>query len=637
MLILGTDVWADGAEEAALRFVEALGVPTITNGMGRGVVPGGHPLLVTKARGAGARRRRPGRRGRHARSTSGSATASSAARTRRHARRRSCTSPTPPARSPATPTSPPRSSGDLTAVFDGLQAGARAAARQPDWSAWVADLQDTVARPPSADAELLGAEADPIHPARIYGELVPRLADDAVVIGDGGDFVSFAGKFVEPKRPGGWLDPGPYGCLGAGLGAAIAARLARPSAQVVLLLGDGAAGFSLMDVDTLVRHDLPVVMVMGNNSAWGLEKGPMQMLYGYDVVADLAPADAVRRGGEGARRRRRDRHRPAADRPGARPRLRLGRALPRQRDHRRRRGLPAHHLRDLIGGCGCGGPAARTYAAVGEVTVAAYADFTRGRRGPLRRAPARRRAPATARPSCGSRADDGERARHGHLLPGGLAVARDRPADDEGEFRMLAVAPGRAARGVGAALVAPGRGPVPRARRARRSCCPAWPRWPRAPALRAARLRARAGARLVPGARRRPDRLRQGAPMTGPDRHPDASPSPTTTPPPRSARGSLPVLGTPRLLAWCEAATCAAIDPTLAAARPASAPGSQLEHLARQPGRPGGRGDRRRGVRRRPAAPLHGRRPPHRRRASCVGTGEVTRVVVDAERFLARL
>ena len=69
-------------------------------------------------------------------------------------------------------------------------------------------------------AELLGAEADPIHPARIYGELVPRLADDSVVIGDGGDFVSFAGKFVEPKRPGGWLDPGPYGCLGAGLGSA---------------------------------------------------------------------------------------------------------------------------------------------------------------------------------------------------------------------------------------------------------------------------------------------------------------------------------------------------------------------------------------------------------------------------------
>jgi acetolactate synthase-1/2/3 large subunit len=178
--------------------------------------------------------------------------------------------------------------GDLTSVFTGLGQALEQVVRRPDWSDWVSGLQDTVRAAVDRDAGLLAAEADPIHPARIYGELVPRLADDSVVIGDGGDFVSFAGKYVEPKRPGGWLDPGPYGCLGAGLGAAMAARLARPSAQVVLLLGDGAAGFSLMDVDTLVRHDLPVVMVCGNNSAWGLEKGPMQMIYGYDVAADLA-------------------------------------------------------------------------------------------------------------------------------------------------------------------------------------------------------------------------------------------------------------------------------------------------------------------------------------------------------------
>jgi acetolactate synthase-1/2/3 large subunit len=101
--------------------------------------------------------------------------------------------------------------------------------------------------------------------------------------------VSYAGKYIEPGRPGGWLDPGPYGCLGTGLGYAIAARIARPSDQVVLLLGDGAAGFSLMDADTLVRHGLPVVMVCGNNGIWGLEKHPMQAIYGYDVVADLQP------------------------------------------------------------------------------------------------------------------------------------------------------------------------------------------------------------------------------------------------------------------------------------------------------------------------------------------------------------
>ena len=287
VLVLGTDVWADGAEDAALRLVEDLGIPVITNGMGRGVVPGGHPMLVTKARGQafgtcdlaivagtaldfrlaygvfGGKDDAPPARVVHL--------ADSAGQVSGHAELAGA------------------AYGDMTLVLDGLREAVTRLERNPDWADWVSSLQQTVAAATARDAELLGATADPIHPARIYGELVPRLEDDAIVIGDGGDFVSFAGQFVEPKRPGGWLDPGPYGCLGAGLGSAIAARLVRPSAQVVLLYGDGAAGMSLMDVDTLVRHDLPVVMVCGNNSAWGLEKGPMQMLYGYDVAADLAP------------------------------------------------------------------------------------------------------------------------------------------------------------------------------------------------------------------------------------------------------------------------------------------------------------------------------------------------------------
>jgi acetolactate synthase I/II/III large subunit len=285
VLILGTDVWADGAETSALALVEALGLPAITNGMGRGVIPGGHPLLVTKARGAAlngadlvvvAGTPLDFRLGY---GVFGGKDGAEPARVVHLA--------DSPAQVSAHATLADSASGDLTTVFDGLLAALETGDRA-GWAPWVESLQGTVREAAARDAELLRAEADPIHPARIYGELLPRLAYDAVVIGDGGDFVSFAGKYVEPQRPGGWLDPGPYGCLGAGLGSAIAARIARPSAQVALLLGDGAAGFSLMDVDTLVRHDLPVVMVMGNNSAWALEKGPMQMLYGYDVVADLA-------------------------------------------------------------------------------------------------------------------------------------------------------------------------------------------------------------------------------------------------------------------------------------------------------------------------------------------------------------
>ncbi|KRA37549.1 MULTISPECIES: acetolactate synthase [unclassified Nocardioides] len=289
VLVLGTDVWADFAEEAALRLVEEMGLPAITNGMGRGVIPGGHRLLVTKARGAAlggadlvvvVGTPLDFRLGYGVFGGKDGAEPAAVVHIADSVDQVSRTAPL--ADSVA---------GDLTTVLDGLLT-ALAGSSRTDVSGWVSSLQDVAAAAAARDAELLGAEADPIHPARIYGELVPRLADDAVVIGDGGDFVSFAGKFVEPKRPGCWLDPGPYGCLGAGLGAAIGARVARPSAQVVLLLGDGAAGFSLMDVDTLARHHLPVVMVMGNNSAWGLEKGPMQMLYGYDVAADLAPRTA---------------------------------------------------------------------------------------------------------------------------------------------------------------------------------------------------------------------------------------------------------------------------------------------------------------------------------------------------------
>jgi acetolactate synthase I/II/III large subunit len=287
VLVLGTDVWSDRAESAAAAFVERIGIPVIANGMGRGIVPGDHRLLVTKARriafgqcdlaiivGApldfrlgygsfGGKDGAPAARVVHI--------ADSADQVASHVELAGS------------------AAGGLTACFDGLAAATEQARRTPNWEPWIDTLTRAVAAAIDADAELLASASDPIHPARIYGELVPRLDDDAVVIGDGGDFVSFAGKFIEPRRAGGWLDPGPFGCLGAGLGAAMAARVARPSSQVVLLLGDGAAGMSLMDVDTLVRHDLPVVMVVGNNAAWGLEKHPMQFLYGYHVAAELTP------------------------------------------------------------------------------------------------------------------------------------------------------------------------------------------------------------------------------------------------------------------------------------------------------------------------------------------------------------
>ena len=282
VLVLGSDVWADGAEAAAARAAEALGLPVVANGQGRGIVPPAAGLLVTRARSAAfggadlvlvAGAPLDFRLGYG--SFGGAAKVvhlvDAPSQLAGHVELAGAVA------------------GDLGLVLDGLvEAVARLGRPRAEGpNPWRELLREQAAAAAERDRALLESDADPIHPARVYGELRRQLADDAVVIGDGGDFVSFAGRFVEPALPGGWLDPGPYGCLGTGLGYAIAARLARPAAQVVLLLGDGAAGFSLMDVDTLVRHRLPVVIVCGNNGIWGLEKHPMRLLYGYDVAADL--------------------------------------------------------------------------------------------------------------------------------------------------------------------------------------------------------------------------------------------------------------------------------------------------------------------------------------------------------------
>jgi acetolactate synthase-1/2/3 large subunit len=175
--------------------------------------------------------------------------------------------------------------GDLRTT---LGAMADAATKHADArEKWLAELRaDETARRSKEQPEL-EEDSYPIHPARVYGVLREKLAKDAIVIGDGGDFVSYAGKLVDVYEPGCWLDPGPFGCLGTGLGYAIAARVVHPDRQIVLMAGDGALGFCGMDMDTLVRLDLPVVIVVGNNGIWGLEKHPMHMIYGYDVAADL--------------------------------------------------------------------------------------------------------------------------------------------------------------------------------------------------------------------------------------------------------------------------------------------------------------------------------------------------------------
>jgi acetolactate synthase-1/2/3 large subunit len=277
-LVAGSDVYWAGAWDELRACVEELRVPTFVNGLGRGCLPADHELAFSRTRGllkteadlvvvAGTPldfRLSFGRFG-DARVVH---LVDSADQRAGHVET---------AASPA---------GDLVTTLRRLADHTGPRSSHEDW---IARLRDAEQAALASDDDLLAAAGDPIKPTRVYGELRGRLDRDAVVVNDGGDFVSYSGRFIDSYEPGCWLDPGPYGCLGTGMGYAIAARVAHPDRQVVVMLGDGAAGFSLMDADTLVRHDLPVVIVLGNNGIWGLEKHPMQALYGYDVAADLQP------------------------------------------------------------------------------------------------------------------------------------------------------------------------------------------------------------------------------------------------------------------------------------------------------------------------------------------------------------
>jgi acetolactate synthase-1/2/3 large subunit len=177
--------------------------------------------------------------------------------------------------------------GSIAATLTDLRAAAGAGALSSE--PWISGLRATETERREAERAEREDDRAPLHPMRLYAELAQVLDRDAIVIGDGGDFVSYAGRVVDSYQPGCWLDPGPFGCLGTGPGYALAAKLAHPERQVVLLLGDGAFGFAGLEFDTLARHGVNVVAVMGNNGIWGLEKHPMEFLYGYSVAADLRP------------------------------------------------------------------------------------------------------------------------------------------------------------------------------------------------------------------------------------------------------------------------------------------------------------------------------------------------------------
>src|SRR6266536_3353219 len=281
--VAGSSVWWTHAEEDLVRLAEAARVPVVLNGMARGMLPPDHGLFASRARGTAL----------------GEADLVLVVGVPLDFRLNFGRPPVvrEDARIVYVDVDDFRKHrpaagalyGDLRAALAGLAGAAGAVGAPTGREAWVERVVAAGRDAEARDAELAAAGGSPVHPARLVAE-VDRFCDpDAILVGDGGDFVSFAGRLVHRRRPGLWLDGGPYGCLGSGPGYAMAAKLAHPDRQVVLLAGDGAFGFSGMEFEALVRHRVPVVCVIGNNGIWALEKHPMVRLLGTSMLADLTP------------------------------------------------------------------------------------------------------------------------------------------------------------------------------------------------------------------------------------------------------------------------------------------------------------------------------------------------------------
>jgi acetolactate synthase-1/2/3 large subunit len=281
-VLAGSGIWWDAAWKQLSSFAENGRLPVFLQGSGRGSLPPGHELLFQHARGVafaeadvicvigtaldfrlGFGRFPAGTKLVHIHSD-----ATELGRNR-----------TPDASVVA----------DCAAAL-GILADAVKTARR-DREPWLARLRDAEHAWWEAHRTEIESDAAPIHHYRLGAALDEVLDPGTIVIGDGGDVVAAVSRVLRVHRPGHWLDPGPFGCLGVGPPYALGVKAARPAAQVVVVAGDGAFGLNGFEFETLTRFGLPAVVVVGNDAAWGEIRVPQVGIYGAEgeVATRLAP------------------------------------------------------------------------------------------------------------------------------------------------------------------------------------------------------------------------------------------------------------------------------------------------------------------------------------------------------------
>jgi acetolactate synthase-1/2/3 large subunit len=310
-VVAGSGIWWDGAWKQLRLFAENGRLPVFLQGSGRGAIPPDHELLFQHARGTALAnadvvcvvgtgldfRLRFGAMSDDARLVHVHSDATELGHNR-----------TPEAAIVA----------DCSAALGILADAVKPPA--DGRSEWLATLEAAEQSWWEKNRAHVESDAAPVHHYRLGAVLDQVLDPGTVVIGDGGDVVAAVSRVLRVHRPGHWLDPGPFGCLGVGPPYAIGVKAAEPAKQVVVVAGDGSFGLNGFELDTLARFELPATFVIGNDAGWGEIRIPQVGIYGEEgeVATRLAPTPYERLtevfGGHGERVERPDELAPALER-----------------------------------------------------------------------------------------------------------------------------------------------------------------------------------------------------------------------------------------------------------------------------------------------------------------------------------
>lgn len=158
----------------------------------------------------------------------------------------------------------------------------------PSCQEWIKELSVLEESREKEIQQFSETKTDFVNPVYLCKTIDKLIDENSILVADGGDFVGTASYTVRPRAALGWLDPGPFGTLGVGGGFAIGAKSSFPEKEVWVFYGDGASAYSLAEFDTLCRHKLPVIAIIGNDASWQQIAREQKQMLGSNIGTELA-------------------------------------------------------------------------------------------------------------------------------------------------------------------------------------------------------------------------------------------------------------------------------------------------------------------------------------------------------------